>query len=121
MHAGLLSGCLDIADGKPVSIGSFFKPRNLGPALLTALLVGIGTWIGLILCIIPGIIFGFLAMFAIPFVVDRSLSPVESIKASIATARSNLGGTFLSSLVQYAIVLVGELLCGIGLVVAFPI
>jgi uncharacterized membrane protein len=36
MHAGLLSGCLDIADGKPVTIGSFFKPRNLGAVFLTA-------------------------------------------------------------------------------------
>ena len=121
MRAGLLSGCLDIADGKPVTIGSFFKPRNLGGAILAALLVAIGAWIGLILCIIPGIVFGFLAMFAIPFVVDRSLSPVESIKASIATVRSNVGGTLLSWLVQIAAILVGEFLCLVGLLVGIPI
>jgi uncharacterized membrane protein len=121
MHVGLLSGCLDIADGKPVTIGSFFKPRNLGPAILAALLVAIGTWIGLFLCVIPGIIFGFLAMFAIPFVVDRSVSPVESIKASIATVRSNIGGTLLSWLVQIAAILVGEILCLVGLLVGFPV
>jgi uncharacterized membrane protein len=121
MHAGLLSGCLDIADGKPVTIASFFKPRNLGAVFLAALLLAVGTWIGLIACIIPGIIFVFLAQFAIPFVVDRSLSPVESVKASIATARSNVGGALVSWLVQYAVILIGELLCGIGLIVAFPI
>jgi uncharacterized membrane protein len=120
MHAALVSGCLDLADGKPVTIGTFFKPRNLGAVFLTAVLVGIGVTIGTILCIIPGIIFALLAQFAIPFVVDRSLSPVESVKASIATVRSNIGGTLLSWLVQYAAVLIGELLCGIGLVVAFP-
>jgi uncharacterized membrane protein len=121
MRAGLLSGCLDIADGKPVTIGSFFKPRNLGKAILAALLVAIGTWIGLILCIIPGIVFGFLAMFTIAFVVDRSLSPVESIKASIATVRSNVGGTLLSWLVQIAAILIGEFLCLVGLLVGIPI
>src|ERR1700677_2514732 len=120
-HAGLLSGSLDIADGKPVTIGSFFKPRNLGRVFLTALLVAVGVWIGTILFIIPGLIFAFLAQFAIPFVVDRSLSPVDSVKASIATARSNLGGALLSFLVQYAAILIGELLCGIGLIVAFPV
>jgi uncharacterized membrane protein len=120
MHAALASGCLDLADGKPVTTGTFFKARNLGAVFLTAVLVGIGVTIGTILCIIPGIIFALLAQFAIPFVVDRSLSPVESIKASIATARSNIGGTLLSWLVQYAAVLIGQLLCGIGLVVAFP-
>jgi uncharacterized membrane protein len=108
MRAALVSGCLDVADGKPVTIGTFFKARNLGAVFLTAILVGIGTLIGTIL-------------FAIPFVVDRSLSPVESIKASIATARSNVGGTLLSWLVQYAAVLIGGFLCLIGFVVAFPI
>jgi len=121
MHAGLLSGCLDIADGKPVTIGSFFKPRNLGAVFLTALLVGVGVAIGTIACVVPGIIFGFLALFAIPFVVDRSLSPVDSVKASIATTRSNLGGSLLSALVQYVVVLIGELLCGVGLIAALPI
>jgi uncharacterized membrane protein len=120
-YAGLLSGSLDIADGKPVTIGSFFRPRNLGAAFLTALLVWVGVAIGTIACIIPGIIFGFLAQFAIPFVVDRSLSPVDSVKASIATARSNIGGSLLSWLVQYVVVLVGELLCGVGLIAALPI
>jgi uncharacterized membrane protein len=121
MHAGLLSGCLDIADGKPVTIGSFFKPRNLRAAILTALLVAVGTWVGLFLCVIPGIIFAFLALFAIPFVVDRSLSPVGAVKASIATVRSNVGGTLLSWLVQLAAVLVGELLCLVGVLVGIPI
>jgi uncharacterized membrane protein len=121
MIAGLLSGALDIADGKPVSIGSFFKPRNLGSVFLTAILVGIGAWIGLILCIIPGLIFMFLAQFAFAFAIDRSLSPIDSIKASIATARSNVGGALLSALVQFAIVLVGALLCGVGLIVAQPV
>jgi uncharacterized membrane protein len=120
MAAGLVTGCLDIADGKPVSIGSFFKPRNLGPVFLTALLVALGTWIGS-LCIIGGLIVGFIAQFAIAFVVDRSLSPIESIKASFATIRSNVGGALLSWLVQFAIVLVGELLCGVGLLVALPV
>jgi uncharacterized membrane protein len=121
LYAGLLAGALDIADGKPVSIGSFFKPRNVGAVLLATLLVAIGTSIGFIACIIPGLIFLFLTWFTIPFVVDRSLSPVDSIKASIATARSNIGGALLSWLAQYALLLIGALLCGVGLIAAFPV
>ena len=80
----MFTGCLDIADGKPVTIGTFFKPRNLGAVFVAALLVALGTLVGSMLCIVPGLIFGFLAQFTVQFVVDRSLSPVESIKASIA-------------------------------------
>ena len=120
MTAGLVTGCLDIADGRPVSIGSFFKPRNLGPVFLAALLIAVATWIGS-LCIIGGVIIGFIAQFAVAFVVDRSLSPVESIKASFETIKSNFGGALLAWLVQYAIVVVGAFVCGIGLLVALPI
>ncbi|ORV56405.1 hypothetical protein AWC05_10555, partial [Mycobacterium florentinum] len=121
MHAGLTTGALDIADGKPVSIGTFFKPRNLGPVFVVALLIAAGVVVGSILCIIPGLIFAFVTLFAIPFVVDRSLSPVEAIKASIAMTRANIGPALLSWLVQYAVVLVGELLCGVGMIVAIPV
>ena len=121
LHAAMTSGCLDIADGKPVTIGTFFKPRNLRGAILASLLVAVGTWIGTLLCVIPGIIFGFLALFTVPFVIDRSLSPVESVKASIATVRSNVGGTLLSWLVQIAAILIGEVLCLVGLLAGLPI
>ncbi len=121
MQAGMLSGALDIADGKPVSIGSFFRPRNLGPLIAAALLILIGTGIGALLCVLPGVIFAFFAQFAVPFVVDRSLSPVEAIKASVAAVRANIGGALVSYLLQMAVVLVGELLCGVGLIAAVPV
>jgi uncharacterized membrane protein len=116
-----LSGCLDIADGQPVTIASFFKPRNLGPGIGAALLVGVCTGIGYLLCIIPGLVFGFLAQFTIPFVIDRSLSPVDALKASITTAKNHVGGALLSYLVQVAVLWVGGLLFGVGLLAAFPI
>ncbi|CAM4424023.1 Proline and glycine rich transmembrane protein [Mycobacterium basiliense] len=121
MHAGITTGCLDIADGKPVSVATFFKPRNLGAVVLTGLLVIVLTAIGSLLCVIPGLIFGFLAQFAIIAAVDRSLSPIDSIKASITTVREQLGNTALSWLVQYAVVLAGEFVCLVGLLVGIPV
>ncbi|QLL09476.1 hypothetical protein [Mycobacterium vicinigordonae] len=120
-QASFASGTLDIADGRPVSIGTFFKPRNLGGAVLTMLLVGIGVTIGTILCIIPGLIFAVLAMFSIQFAIDRSLSPVEAIKASIATVRANVGPALLCVLVLVAAAILGQITCGIGLLVAVPV
>lgn len=121
MHAGITTGCLDIADGKPVTIGTFFKPRNLGLAIVTGLLVAVGTLALSLLCFIPGLIFGFVAQFAIVAAIDRSLSPVDSIKASITTVRSEIGGTLLSCLAQGAAVFIGELLCFVGLLVGIPV
>jgi uncharacterized membrane protein len=121
VQAAILSGILDIADGRPVTIGSFFKPRNFGGVILAALLVGLLSGIGYVLCIIPGLIFTFFAMFTIAFVIDRGLSPIDALKASFATVRSNIGGALLSWLVQFLVILVGALACGIGLIVAAPV
>ncbi|OBK20159.1 hypothetical protein, partial [Mycobacterium asiaticum] len=120
MQAALVSGALDIADGKPVSIGTFFKPRNVGGVLLTTLLLGLAAV--LTSCTFVGpLIITFFGQFAIAFAVDKGLSPVDAIKASIATVRANLGPSALSWLVQYAVVLVGEIACFIGLVAALPV
>jgi uncharacterized membrane protein len=116
-----LSGILDIADGRPVTIGSFFKPRNFGVVILAALLVGLISGIGYLLCIIPGLIFSFFALFTIAFAIDRSLPAFEALKASIATVRSNIGGALLSWLVQILLLVIGALLCGVGTIVAAPL
>jgi uncharacterized membrane protein len=121
MNAALISGSLDLADGKPVSIGTFFKPRNFGPLVLTALLVVVGVSIGSILCFIPGLIFAFLSIFAFQIVVDRSLSPVDAIKASIELVRANIVPTLLMWLVAGVVVAVGELACGVGILAAIPV
>ncbi|OBF18084.1 hypothetical protein [Mycobacterium kubicae] len=121
MQAGLATASLDIADGRPVSIGTFFKPRNVGSVIVTALLSLVGVAIGYVLCIIPGLIFAFLAQFAILFAIDKRTSPVDSIKSSIATVRANVGSSLLSWLVQYAAVLIGQLLCYVGLLAGIPV
>lgn len=120
VQAATLSGILDIADGRPVTIGSFFKPRNFGGVILAALLVGLCSAIGYLLCFIPGLIFTFFAMFTIAFVIDRRLEVFAALKASFATVRSDIGGALLSWLVQFLVVLVGAFACGIGLIVAAP-
>jgi uncharacterized membrane protein len=121
MQAAFLSGCLDIADGKPATIGSFFHPHNFGRVALSALLVIALTSIGNILCGFPGLIFSFFALFTIAFATDRALPPVEALNASIATVKSNTRVALLSWLVQVLVLAIGALLCGVGMLVAFPV
>ena len=94
-QSAFLSGCLDIADGRPVTIGSFFKPRNLGKVILAAMIVGILTSIGSFLCIIPGLILGIFAQFTIPFVIDRSQGAIDGLKSSFSTVQSNFVNALL--------------------------
>ncbi|WP_193791278.1 hypothetical protein [Mycobacterium paraense] len=120
-QAAFLSGCLDLADGRPVSIGSFFKPRNLGMVILAGIIVGILTSIASACFVLPGLIVGLFAQFTIPFVIDRSQGAIDALKSSFSTVSSNFANALLAWLVQLAAVVVGAVLCGVGLLVGGPI
>ena len=59
-------------------------------------------------------------LFATVIIVDRNTPPIDAIKASFEITKNNFVPVILALLVIYAIVLVGALACGIGLIVAFP-
>ncbi|ORX00628.1 hypothetical protein AWC29_01340 [Mycobacterium triplex] len=120
-QAGFLSGCLDLADGRPVSIGSFFKPRNLGMAFLAAFLVSILTSIGYAACFVPGIVVGIFTQFVILFVVDRSENAFKGFSSGFSLAGSNFVNALLVWLVTAATVFVGLVACGVGVLVAAPV
>lgn len=119
--AALLKGALDLADGKAVSMGSMFQGWRVLPVVIASLLVSVATAIGLLLVIIPGLIVIFLTSFTTVFIVDRNLSAVEGIKASVNFTTSNVGPVLLYALLAFVILLVGACLCGVGLLVAGPI
>ncbi len=120
-QAAFLSGCLDIADGRPVTVGSFFKPRNLGMAFLAALIIGVLTSIGYSLCFVPGLVLSLFVQFTILFVVDRSESAIKGFTSSFSLVGSNFASALLVWLVVMALAIAGVLVCGLGLLVAVPL
>jgi uncharacterized membrane protein len=121
VQSAYIGGVLDIADGQPVSIGMFFKPRNIGNVIITSLIIAILASIGYVLCILPGLAVALLTIFSVLFVIDRNLSPIDAIKASFELVKANLVPVLLTWLALAAIVMVGAIVCGIGLIVAIPV
>jgi hypothetical protein len=121
LTAGIWRGALRITDGHGFGVGELFEGFDKTQVVIAALLVALGTFVGLVLCIIPGVIFAFLTMFTIPFVVDRQMQAVDAIKASIQLVRDHLGNTFVYFLLAYIVTIIGACLCGVGLLVAYPV
>jgi len=122
VQAAFVSGSLDIADGRPVDIGSFLRPpRNFVSVIIAALLVGIGIVVGSVLCVLPGLIFAFFAAYTIPYVIDRSLSPVDALKASFSTIKQHFGSALLAYLVVLAVQLVGYFVVCVGGFISIPV
>ena len=112
---------MDIANGQPVTAGSFFKPRNVGSVVIATVIVGILTGIGNFLCVIPGLIVEILTIFTTVAIVDRNLTPIDGIKASFELAKANFVQVLLTWLLVIVITAVGALACGIGLLVSVPV
>lgn len=121
IQSAYLGGIFDIANGQQVSIGSFFRPRNIGNVVIASLITGVISTIGYFLCVLPGLIASFLFMFTTIAVLDRNLSPVDAIKSSFETVKNNLGPALLTALAAAAVIIVGFLLCGIGILVGAPL
>ncbi len=121
IQSGYISGVLDIANGQQVSVGSFFRPRNIGQVIIAGLIVGVITTIGFFLCIIPGVIASIMLVFTIVALLDRNLSPVDAVKTSFELSKANFGNVFVTWLAMVATAFVGALLCGVGLIVAVPV
>jgi uncharacterized membrane protein len=132
VQAAFLSGALDLADGRPVSVGSFFKPRNFGNVILAGALLSVISAALDLLSLLPSslfallslvaiLVFTFFALFTIAFATDRALPPIDALKASFATVRANVGSTLLSFLVQGLLVLLGFFALGVGILVTVPL
>jgi uncharacterized membrane protein len=121
IQAAVVRGALDITKGERIDINTFLSTENLGQIVLASIILAVGTAIGLILCVIPGLILIFFSQFTYQFIIDKGLPAFDAIKASFNLVNQNLGpvvGLFFASILAF---FVGALLCGIGLIVAIPV
>ncbi|MCV7419637.1 hypothetical protein H7K45_03705 [Mycobacterium yunnanensis] len=113
-------GLLDIADGQQVSAGSFFKPRNVGRVLVASLIIGVVSSI-LSFCFIFSVVIGLFTMFTTVLIVERDTPPIQAIKESFQLVRSNFGSAVLAYLLALLLIVVGAIVCFVGLLVGAPL
>ena len=121
IQAAFVRGALSEVDGHKPAFGTFLQIGPIGAVIVAGLLVGIGTFVGLLLCIIPGLVFAFFAWWTMQFVIDRNQDAITAIKSSFTAVRSNAGTLFLLALALLGINIVGLLLCLVGLLVTVPV
>ena len=119
---GLIRAALSVVDGEHPEIGMLFRTDRLAPYLIASILVGLAVGVGLILCIIPGLILAFLfAFFGYAIVDGRTDDPIEAMKISWNLVSKHVGSLLLLFILVFLINLVGALLCGVGLLFTYPI
>jgi len=120
--AGLVRAALDITAGRSVDAAKILTPHKLGDVIVVSLLTGIATFIGIILCVLPGLAVMFFTSFTLYFLMDREeLGAIDAIKASFEFTKNNAGHVIVWFLLSLATWFVGALLCGVGLIAAIPL
>lgn len=121
VQAGVWRAGLGVTRGKAPEVSQLTETTNIGPYILTSIVVGLVGAVGLVLCIIPGIIWFFLTAYAPLLALDKGMSPGDAIKTSIDWVKGNAGQVFLVLLVAGLVYFAGWLLCCIGLLATAPI
>ncbi|MFV0253760.1 MAG: hypothetical protein ACK5H2_10560 [Beutenbergiaceae bacterium] len=115
-----VGAALKAVDGQQVSVGDFFKPTNVAQLALLALISGAAGAV-LAVTVVGPLAMAFFGAYAVLFVVDRQMSAIDAIKASIQLALANAGQTIVLILLSILISSLGSLLCGVGALATTPI
>ena len=122
VQVGLITILLKLVRGQHAEFGDLFSGANrLFPYFLGCLLYGLIVLGGLLLLIIPGIIWGIRFQFYSYYIIDKGLGPMDALKASWHTTKGVSWTLFLFGIVSGLINILGVLLLFIGLLATIPI
>ncbi len=121
VQAAVTRAALAISYGERVELGHLFATDGLPQIAIGAVILGIGTAIGYMLCFFPGLIVVFFGQFFVFFALDKRMSAMDAISASFSFVNRNLATLVMFYLGAIVAMFLGSLACGVGVLVAFPI
>lgn len=119
--AVIIKGALDLTAGRPLSFNSMTSGIDYAQVILAAFIIGVLVFIGLVLCILPGLVVIFMTWFTTYFIVGHGMNAMDAISASMKFVSTNFGTMLLLMLAGIGVGLLGVLACLIGLIVAYPV
>jgi uncharacterized membrane protein len=108
--------------GRPAEFGDLFKGFNFFiPTLVASLLIGLFTFCGTLLCIIPGLVVAAMYKFTYLFIVDKRMDFWPAMQASHAVVKNDYFGFTMFLLLAVLVNLLGALCCIVGMLVSIPV
>ena len=108
--------------GRNAEFGDLFKGFNLFvPTLVASLLIGLFTFAGTLLCIIPGLVVAAMYKFTYLFIVDKRMDFWPAMQASHAVVKNDYFGFTMFLILAFLVNLLGVLCCVVGLLVTIPL
>lgn len=121
LAAGLYRGATRVTDGQSFSLGELFEGWSRMQVVYASLFIAVATFIGTVLCYLPGVLISFLTSYTLFFIVDQQMEAAEAIRASVSLVWHHFVQTLVYYLLAVIVLAIGALLCGVGLLVAAPV
>jgi uncharacterized membrane protein len=119
---GILKISLKFVDGQKPELADLFSTYPLFFKYLVAyILFALGTLLGLILLVIPGIWFAVRYQYFAMAVVDKELGPIEALKESARLTEGNVWRLIGLGLAFFGVLILGLLALFLGVFVALPV
>jgi uncharacterized membrane protein len=114
--------CMKKLLGRRAEFADLFTGFNFFvPSLVASLVIGLFTFAGTLLCIIPGLVVAAMYKFTYLFIVDKRMDFWQAMKASQAVASNDYFGFTLFLLAMAGVNLLGALCCIVGIFVSIPV
>lgn len=117
----LVRSALKVVDGRPLgalAVGPLLE--GFWDYLLTSVLYGLVVAAGMVLLVVPGVLWAVRYGFAPFAVVDRRCTPREALRVSARLTEGRRGPLFVFGLVLVGVNLLGALALGVGLLISIP-
>src|ERR1039457_1612931 len=119
---GLIRASLAVLEGRRPEVGMLFQTEGFGPYLVGSILVGIAVFVGLLLCIVPGVILGLMwEFFGYVIVENPTISPTEAMRRSAEITKGYRWQLLGLTILLFLINVVGAIALGIGLLFTYGI
>jgi uncharacterized membrane protein len=121
VQMGVIHGSVKAARGEGVTAGDFFLSwERVGQFIVGTLLYGLIIGVGMVLLVVPGIIWGLRYCLYGHYIVTKGMGPVEALQMSAATTNGHKGELLNLCLASMGVIILGVLCLGLGLVWAIP-
>lgn len=102
--------------------GSLFSAFDVLPSLIGAgILTSLASALGMVLCIVPGLLLLGLFLFVTPLIVDQKKGALDAIGTSFNTLKPQMWMALLYVIVVALLAFSGALACGVGILVTIPL
>ena len=122
LQVGMHIFCMKKLFQKPTDIGNLFKGFDFFlPAFVAALIIGVFTFVGFLVCIIPGLVVAAIFKFTYLFIMDKRMDFWPAMQASHEVTKNDYFGFTIFLLAMAGINILGFLCCIVGLLVTIPL